>query len=64
VKRAQSDWTTPSQEKQQPKKPRSTQVQTGTCKEAAVGIKMAIIHRLHPDVHLDQAQTDIIQRNF
>jgi hypothetical protein len=61
VKRPHSDSSTPSQEKQQPKKPRSTQVQTGTYKEAAVGIKMAIIHRLHPDVHLDQVQTDIIQ---
>jgi len=36
-------------------------VQTGTYKEAAVGIKMAIVHRLHPDVHLDQVQADIIQ---
>jgi hypothetical protein len=31
-----------------------TQVQTGTYKEAVVGIKMAIVHRLHPDVNLDQ----------
>ena len=61
VKRPHSDSNTPSQEKQQPKKPRSTQVQTGTYKEAAVGIRMAIVHRLHTDVHLDQAQTDIIQ---
>ena len=39
-------------------------MQTGTYKEAAVGIKMAIVHRLHPDVHLDQAQTDIIQEKL
>jgi hypothetical protein len=39
-------------------------VQTGTYKEAVVGIKMAIVHRLHPDVNLDQAQTDIIQEEF
>jgi len=58
VKRPHSESSTPSQEMQQPKKPRSTQVQTGTRKEAAVGIKMAIVHRIHPDVHLDQAQTD------
>ena len=57
-KRPHSDSSTPSQEKQQPKKPRSTQVQTGTYKEAAVGIKMTIVHRLHPAIHLDQAQTE------
>jgi hypothetical protein len=43
VKRPHSDSSTPSQEKQQPKKPRSTQVQTGTYKEAVVGSKMAIV---------------------
>jgi hypothetical protein len=64
VKRPHSDSRTPPQEKQQPKKPRSTQVQNGKYKEAAVGIKMAIIHRLHPDVHLDQTQTDIIQEKL
>jgi hypothetical protein len=64
VKRPHSDSSTTAQEKQQPKKPRSTQVQTGTHKVAAVGIKMAIIHRLHPDAHLDQAQTDIIQEKL
>jgi hypothetical protein len=36
-------------------------VQTGTYKEAVTGIKMAIIHRRHPEVKLDQAQTDTIQ---
>ena len=30
-------------------------------KEAAVGIKMAIIHRRHPDIKLDQTQVDMIQ---
>jgi hypothetical protein len=64
VKRPHSDSSTLSQEKQQPKKPRSTQVQTGTYKEAAVGIKIAITHRLHPAVHLDQAQMDIIQEKL
>jgi hypothetical protein len=43
VKRPHSESSTPSREKQQPKKPRSTQVQTGTYKEAVVGIKMAIV---------------------
>jgi hypothetical protein len=43
VKRPHSDSSTPSQEKLQPKKPRSTRVQTGTYKEAVVGIKMAIV---------------------
>jgi hypothetical protein len=61
VKRPHSDSSTPSQEKQQPKKPRNTQQQTGTYKEAAVGIKMVIVHRHHPDISLDQVQTDIIQ---
>jgi hypothetical protein len=61
VKRPHSHSSTPSQEKQKPKKSRNTQVQTGTYKEAAVGIKTAIVHRHHPDVSLDQAQTDIIQ---
>jgi hypothetical protein len=61
VKRPHSDSSTPSLEKQQPKKPRNTQVQTGTYKDAVTGIKMAIIHRHHPDVKLDQTQTDIIQ---
>jgi hypothetical protein len=61
VKRPHSDSSTPSQEKQQPKKPRSTRVQTGNYKEAVVGIKMAIAHRIHTDVNLDQAQTDTIQ---
>jgi hypothetical protein len=52
VKRPHSDSSTPSQDKQQPKKPKSTRVQTGRYKEAVVGIKMAIVHRLHRDVHL------------
>jgi hypothetical protein len=60
LERPHSDSRTPSQEKQQPKKPRNTQVHTGTYKEAVAGIKMAIVHRLHPDVNLDQAQTDVI----
>ena len=30
-------------------------------KEAVVGIKMAIIHRRHPDLKLDQTQVDMIQ---
>jgi hypothetical protein len=42
VERPHSDSSTPSQKKQQPKKPRNTQVQTGTYKEAVTGIKMAI----------------------
>jgi hypothetical protein len=62
VKRPQSDSSTSSQEMQQPpKKTRNTQVQTGTYKEAAVGIKIAIVLRHHPDINLDQAQTDIIR---
>jgi hypothetical protein len=43
VKRPHSDSSTPSQEKQQRKTRRSTQVQTGTYKEAVVGIKMTIV---------------------
>jgi hypothetical protein len=61
VKRPHSVSSTPSQEKQLPKKPRNTQVQTGTFKEAELAIKMAIIHNRHPDVKLEQTQVDIIQ---
>jgi hypothetical protein len=39
-------------------------MQTGSYKEAAIGIKMAIIHRRHSEVKLDPGQTDIIQENF
>jgi hypothetical protein len=39
-------------------------VQTETYKEAVVGIKVAIMHRLHPDVNLDQAQIDTIQEKL
>jgi hypothetical protein len=61
VKRPHSDSSTPSLEKQEPKKPRNTQVQTGSYKEAVTGIKMAIIHRRHPEVELEQTQVDTIQ---
>jgi len=61
VKRPHSDSSTPSLDKQQPKKPKNTQVHTGIYKEAVTGIKMAIIHKLHPDAELDQTQIDIIQ---
>jgi hypothetical protein len=44
VKRPHTDSSTPSLEKQQPKKPSNTQGQTGLYKEAVTGIKMAIIH--------------------
>jgi hypothetical protein len=63
VKILHSDSSTPYAIKQQPKKPRSTQVQTGTYKEA-VGIKMAIVHRRHPDVNKDHAQIDKIQEEL
>jgi hypothetical protein len=36
-------------------------VQPGFYKEAVVGIKMAVIHKCHPEVKLDQAQDDLIQ---
>jgi hypothetical protein len=45
VKRPHSDSSTPSAEKQQTKKSRSTQRRPMTHKEAATGIKMAIIHK-------------------
>ena len=64
AERRHSGSSTPSLDKQQPKKPRNTQVQTRIYKEAVTGIKMAIIHRHHPDVKLDQTQTDIIQTKF
>jgi hypothetical protein len=61
VKRPHSDSSTPSTEQQQPKKSRSTLMQTKTHKKAATGIKMVIIHRRHPNMTLDQNQADIIQ---
>jgi hypothetical protein len=48
-------------EKQQPKNPRNTQVQTGSYKEVVAGIKLAIIHRHQPEVKLDQTQVDMIK---
>jgi hypothetical protein len=36
-------------------------VQTGSYKEAVDGIKMAVIHKCHSEVKLDQAQADLIQ---
>jgi hypothetical protein len=61
VKRPHSDSSTPSLKKQQPKNPRNTQVQTETYKEAVTGIKIANIHRHHPEATLDQTQINIIQ---
>jgi len=61
VKRPHSDLSTPPLGKTANKKPGNAQVQTKTCKEAAAGIKMAIIHRSHPDIKLDQTQVDMIQ---
>jgi hypothetical protein len=61
VKRPQSDCNTPSLEIQQQKKPKNTEGQTATCEETVAGIKMAVIHRHHPDVKLDQTQVDMIQ---
>ena len=39
-------------------------MQTEAYKEAVVGIKMAIIHRHHPEVKLDKSQHDIIQEKL
>jgi hypothetical protein len=61
VKRPHSDSSPPALLKQQPKKPRNTQVQTETYKKAVTGIKMAIIHTHHPEATLDQTQINIIQ---
>jgi len=61
VKRPHSDSSTPPLEKTASKKPRNAQVQTRTYKDAVVAIKMAIIHRRHPDVKLDQTQFNVIQ---
>jgi hypothetical protein len=61
VKRPHSDSSTPTLERQHPKKPRNTSVQTGSYKEAVVGTKMAIIHIRHPEVKLDQTQADMTQ---
>jgi hypothetical protein len=61
VKRPRSESRTLSSVTQQTKKPRSTQWQTGSYKEAVAGIKMAVTHRCHPDVTLDETQVDLIQ---
>ena len=36
-------------------------MKTGTYKEVVTGIKMAIILRHHPDIKMDQTQTEIVQ---
>jgi hypothetical protein len=64
VERPHSDSSTPSAEQQQPKKSRSTSMQTKTYKEAATGINMAIIHRRHPEMILDQNQADLIEEKL
>jgi hypothetical protein len=64
MKRPYSDSSTPPSTKQQRKKPRGMQEQTGAYKEAVVGIKMAVIHKHHPEIKLDQAQVDLIQDKF
>jgi hypothetical protein len=61
VKQPHSDSSTPTLERQQPKKPRNTSMKTVLYKEAVVGIKMVIIHRRYPGVKLDQTQADTIQ---
>jgi len=61
VKRPHSDSSTPSMHKQHPKRPRSTETQTGIYKKAATGIKMAVIHRRHPETKLDQTQVDTVK---
>jgi hypothetical protein len=47
--------------RQQPNKPSSAPVQTGSYKETVVGLKMAIIDRRHPGFKPVQAKTDMIQ---
>jgi hypothetical protein len=61
MKRPHSDSCTPPSTNQQPKKPRSTQQQTRSYKEAVVGIKIVAIYKRHPEVKLDQAPVDLIQ---
>jgi hypothetical protein len=61
TKRPHSDSSTPPSTKQQPKKPKSMQKQTGSYKEAVVGVKMVVIHNRHPEVKMDQAQIDLNQ---
>jgi hypothetical protein len=60
VNRPHSDSTTPSSEKQQPKNPRNTQVQTGSYTEGVADINMVVIHRRHSDVKMHQEQADLI----
>jgi hypothetical protein len=61
VKRPHSDSSTPIMERQHFKKTRRAVAQTGSYKEAVVGIKMAVIDKQHPEVKLDQTQADMIQ---
>ena len=60
VKRPHSDSRTSSLEKQQTKRQRNTQVQTGSYKEAVICSRWRLFRR-HPDVKLDQTQVDMIQ---
>jgi hypothetical protein len=39
-------------------------MQTKTYKEAATGVKMAITHRRHPEMTLDQTQADLIEEKL
>jgi hypothetical protein len=64
VKRPHSDSSTPSAKQQQPKKSRSTSIQTKIYKEAATSIKMVIIHRHQPEMTLDQNQAHLIQEKL
>jgi hypothetical protein len=61
VKIPHMDLSTLMLERQQLKKPRNISVQTGSYKEAVGDIKIAIIHRQHPEIKLDQTQANMIQ---
>ena len=60
IKRPHSDSSTHLWKNSIPKT-QETQVHIGLYKDAVVGIKMAVIHRRHPDVKMDQTQVDMIQ---
>lgn len=63
-KRTRSDSSTPTSQKSAPKRARKPPGQTASYSGALKGISLAVIQRRHPDVTLDQAQSDLIQEKL
>ncbi len=79
AKRPRSESTTPkgrdtkklrpeghkkSQAPTEPKQPRRHEGKTGSYSSVAEGFKMAVVHKQHPDITLDQGQADLVQEKL